>query len=58
MYSNTISTNEFINVLQPIKQFDIGSYVLVDYHDKPPSKLHPILKGPMQVINNQGSKYT
>ena len=56
--STNSSTSEFINVLVPITQFNIGSYVLVDYHNKPPSKLHPILKGPMQVINSIGSKYT
>ena len=56
MYLKMSTDNEFINILQPINQFSIESYVLVDYHDKPPSKLHLILKGPMQVINVQDSK--
>ena len=32
-------------------QFPIDSYVLVKHERGPPSKLHPILKGPMRVVN-------
>ena len=38
--------------------FPVGSYVLVQYENRPPSKLHPQLKGPMRVVNNIGSRYT
>jgi hypothetical protein len=40
-----------------VTQFPINSYVLVDYPDRPPTKLHPIKKGPMKVINNIGAEY-
>jgi hypothetical protein len=42
-------------------EFPINSYVLVQYENlehKPPSKLHPNLKGPYQVVNYEGSIYT
>jgi len=42
-------------------EFPINSYVLVRYENlehKPPSKLHPYLKGPYQVVNYTGSIYT
>jgi len=42
-------------------EFPINSYVLVQYENlehKPPSKLHPYLKGPYQVVNYVGSIYT
>ena len=52
------SNNEPINLITPIAQFPINSYVLVDYENKPPSKLHPLLKGPYLVINSIGNKYT
>ena len=42
-------------------EFPINSYVLVQYENiehKPPSKLHPQLKGPYQVVNYNGSIYT
>eukprot|EP01034_Spumella_vulgaris_P040455 gene40455-50037_t len=44
-------------------RFDIGSYVLVSYNPqkmdgRPPTKLHPRLKGPYLVANFQGDKYT
>ena len=31
-------------------EFPIGSYVLVEYENHEPSKLHPRLKGPMKVV--------
>ena len=42
-------------------EFPINSYVLLQYENlehKPPSKLHPNLKGPYQVVNYEGSIYT
>ena len=43
-------------------QFPIDSYVLVKYERGPPTKLHPVFKGPMRVVNikrrgNQPSTY-
>lgn len=39
-------------------QFDINSYVLVEYDDKPPTKLNTNLKGPLRVVNSNGNIYT
>jgi len=42
-------------------EFPINSYVLVQYENlehKPPSKIHPYLRGPYQVVNYAGSIYT
>jgi hypothetical protein len=45
-------------------RFDVGSYVLISYNPqkmnaKPPTKLHPSLKGPYLVANvGQGDKYS
>jgi hypothetical protein len=42
-------------------EFPINSYVLAQYENlehKAPSKLHPHLKGPYQVVNYSGSVYT
>ncbi len=44
-------------------EFPINSYVLIEYpqsshHKGPPTKFHSNLKGPMQVINVVGSRYT
>ena len=45
-------------------EFAINSYVLVSYPvglngtRKPPTRFHPILKGPYRVINSVGPKYT
>ena len=47
-----------------ITRFDVGSYVLISYNPqkmnaKPPTKLHPSLKGPYLVANvGQGDKYS
>ena len=41
-----------------ITTFPINSYVLVDYPESPPTKLHSPKSGPYQVINNIGSIYT
>jgi hypothetical protein len=46
-----------------ITRFDVGSYVLISYNPqkvnaKPPTKLHPRLKGPYLVANVQGDKYS
>jgi hypothetical protein len=43
--------------------FPVGSFVLVSYPQtgmgrKPPTKLHPRLKGPYQVVNKRKDKYT
>ena len=40
-----------------LTEYPIGSYVLVSYDERPPSKLHSVLQGPFQVINIIGSKY-
>ena len=42
-------------------EFPINSYVLIQYENsehRAPSKLHPHLKGPFQVVNYAGSVYT
>ncbi len=44
-------------------RFDVGSYVLISYNPqkmnaKPPTKLHPRLRGPYLVANVQGGKYS
>jgi hypothetical protein len=39
-------------------QFEINSYVLVEYDDKPPTKLNTHLKGPLRVVNFNGNVYT
>ena len=46
-----------------IDSFPIGSYVLVEYDSTlkgrgPPHKLMPIKRGPYQVVNNVGTRYT
>jgi len=35
-----------------------NTYVLLQYENRPPSKLHSNWKGPMRVVNHIGSKYT
>lgn len=39
-------------------EFPLNSYVLVNYHDRPPSKMHTPLKGPMRVVSFNKSNYT
>ena len=46
-----------------IDHFPVGSYVLVEYDSTlkgrgPPHKLMPFKKGPFQVVNNIGTRYT
>jgi len=44
-----------------VTEFPINSYVLVQYENKehkPPSKVHPVLRGPMKVVNSVGNRYT
>jgi hypothetical protein len=46
-----------------VTRFDVGSYVLISYNPqkmnaKPPTKMHPRLKGPYLVANVQGDKYS
>ncbi len=41
-----------------VTHYPENSYVLVDYHDRPPSKLHTVLKGPMRVVSNDKANYT
>ena len=46
---------------QEITEFPINSYVLVNYEaddNKPPSKLHTHLRGPLRVVNYNGPIYT
>jgi hypothetical protein len=38
-------------------EYPVNSYVLVNYHDRPPSKLHTHLKGPMRVVSSEGAAY-
>ena len=39
-------------------EYPDNSYVLVEYVEKPPSKLHPRLQGPFRLINHIGSRYS
>jgi transposase InsO family protein len=39
-------------------EFPVNSYVLVNYHDRPPTKMHTPLKGPMRVISFSNANYT
>jgi hypothetical protein len=39
-------------------EYPVNSYVLVDYHDRPPSKLHTHLKGPLRVVSHEKSNYS
>lgn len=41
-----------------LSEFEINSYVMVSYEDRPSSKLHTNYKGPLRVINKIGSIYT
>jgi hypothetical protein len=41
-----------------VTEYPINSYVLVEYVGRPPDKFTTRWKGPMQVINKVGSKYT
>ena len=46
----------------PITEFPVNSFVLVEYPDTrmgrmPPTKLHPIKKGPFRVVKFVGAKY-
>jgi hypothetical protein len=50
-------------VLLLATRFDVGPYVVISYNPqmmnaKPPTKLHPRLKGPYLVANVQGDKYS
>ena len=40
-----------------IKSIDLGSYVTLNYPDRPLSKLHPVRCGPYIVVNKEGNKY-
>ena len=40
-----------------ISDFPINSYVLLEYHGKPP-KLNTPLKGPLRVVSREGADYT
>jgi hypothetical protein len=62
---NQIETDEFHIANrggnQPITEFPINSYVLVNYEGndhRPPSKLHTFLRGPLRIVNRNGSIYT
>jgi len=39
-------------------EFAIGSYVLLDYPDAPPSRLHPRKRGPFKVVRYNKNDYT
>ena len=43
---------------KPITIYPDNTYVLVEYVNNPPSKLHPRLQGPYRVVNHIGSKYS
>jgi Integrase core domain len=38
-------------------EFADGSYVLVQYPDRPPTRLHTPWKGPLQVVSHSGNEY-
>lgn len=38
-------------------EYPVNSYVLVNYHNRPPSKLHTNLKGPLRVVSFDKSIY-
>ena len=64
-YSNCLETHITIkidcicqNSIREETIFPPNTYVLVQYENRPPSKLHTNWKGPMRVVNNIGSKYT
>jgi hypothetical protein len=41
-----------------LTEFPINSYVLVTYPEGPPTKLHPIKKGPFKVLDFEGANYS
>ena len=41
-----------------LTEFAINSHVLVTYPEGPPTKLHPIKKGPFKVLDFQGAHYS
>jgi len=41
----------------PLSEFGTNSYVLVTYPEGPPTKLHPVQKGPLRVVENIGPNY-
>ncbi len=41
-----------------VTEFPVNSYVLVEYHNRPPSKLNTPLKGPLRVVSHIGADYT
>ena len=43
---------------QPLTEYPVGSYVLLRYVDRPPSKLHTPWQGPFRVISFVKSNYT
>lgn len=43
---------------QQYTEYPVNSYVLVNYHDRPPSKMHTPLRGPLRVVSFNKSNYT
>lgn len=39
-------------------EYPLNSYVLVNYHDRPPTKMHTHLKGPVRVVSFNKANYT
>ena len=39
-------------------RFEVGARVLMTYPNRPPSKLHPRWRGPLEVIKVDGNTYT
>ena len=53
-----INKNNLENNLSNKSDIQINSYVLVEYDDKPPTKINTNLKGPLRVVNIIGNVYT
>ena len=51
--------DEHMDMVQSeVTTYPVGAYVLVNYENRPPSKLHTPWRGPMKVISSQDSRYT
>ncbi len=53
-----IATHNKANSTTAITEYSDNEYVLVNYHNRPPSKFHTNLKGPLRVVSHNGANYT